>query len=177
MPEALQPRAIRVLYHFVSSESFKHTCENLLASFLHQLFKEFGSSIKHAPKHFEALGEEIASSLDVLTRIFSNAIAQQPGTTFIAIIDSFDVLNPGERRRSSKLLSVLEEIPNLGCIVACRNRSDLHNLAESQYVTLSLSETEGLRHDIEREVRLRFPWSTPFLKISFAIICNVASGE
>ena len=50
MPEALQPRAIRVLYYFVSLLSFKTSCENIIASFLHQLFKKSGSTIKHAIK-------------------------------------------------------------------------------------------------------------------------------
>ena len=36
--------------------------------------------------------------------------------------------------------------------MAYRNWSDFHNLAERQYVILSLSESEGLRHDIERFV-------------------------
>ncbi len=152
MPEALQPRATRVLYYFVSFEAARDTCENIMASFLHQLFKEPGSPIKYAIKHFRTLGEEFVGSLDVLTGIFSDVIAQEQRTSFIVMIDSFDQLNPGERRRFIKLSSQLEDITNLGCIVTTRDTSDLLNLAERQYVTLSLLESESLRHDIEKFV-------------------------
>lgn len=150
IPEALRSRATRTLYYFVCFKTFKDTCENIMASFLHQLFKEFGSAIKHAIKHFLALGEDFVSSLDVLVGIFSDVITQEGGPTFITIIDGFDELNPDERRRLIKLSSQLEDIPNRGCIVTTRNAPDLVKFAERQYVTLSLSASEGSHHDIER---------------------------
>ena len=149
MPEALQPRATVVLYYFVSYEFSRDTCESLMASFLHQLFKESGSRVKYAIKHFRTRGEEIVGSLDILTKVFSDAISQERGTNFVAIVDGFDELNRGERRSLVEILSQLEENPNLGCIVTSRDTSDFHNLAEGQSVTLSLS-AENCRHDIEK---------------------------
>ena len=150
MPEALQPRATVVLYYFVN-ESSRNTCENLMASFLHQLFKESGSRLKCAIQQFRTRGEEIVGSLDVLTKVFSDAVSQERGTNFVAIIDGFDELNRGERQSLVEILSQLEENPNLGCIVTSRDTSDFHNLAEGQSVTLSLS-AEDSRYDIEKFV-------------------------
>ena len=48
MPEALQPRDTVVLYYFINYRFARDTCENLMASFLHQLFKESGSRLKYA---------------------------------------------------------------------------------------------------------------------------------
>ena len=151
MPEVLQPRATVVLYYFFSSAFARDTCENLMASFLHQLFKQSGSRLKYAIKQFRTRGEEIVSSLDVLTKVFSDAVSQERGTNFVAIIDGFDELNRGERQSLVEILSPLEENPNLGCIVTSRDTSDFHNLAEGQSVTLSLS-AEETRHDIEKFV-------------------------
>lgn len=151
MPEALQPRATVVLYYFVSYAFSRNTCENLMASFLHQLFKESGSRLKYAIKQFRTRGVEFVGSLDVLTKVFSDAVSQERGTNFVAIIDEFDALNRGERQSLVELLSRLEENPNLGCIVTSRDTSDFHNLAEGQSVTLSLS-AEDSRHDIEKYV-------------------------
>ena len=149
MPEVLQPRATKVLRYFVSYRSSGNTCENIMASFLHQLFKEPGSPIKHAIKHFRTLGEEFVGSLDVLIRIFSDVIAQEPGRSFIAIIDGFGELNPGERQKLIKLWSQLEDIPNLGCIVMSQNTSDLPEFTERIYVTSSFLRPEDLHHDIK----------------------------
>ena len=164
IPGALEPRASKVLYYFVSSISIMDTCEKLVASFLHQLFKGPGSPIEHAVKHFRTLGKSFVGSLDVLTRIFSSVIAQEPGTNFVAIIDGFDELNPGERRKLIELSLHLEVIPNLGCIVTSRDTPDLLNFAERQCVTLTLSESESSRHDIEKFVSdsLQAPLATRY---------------
>ena len=152
MPKALQPRTTRVLYYFVRFGSFEDTCEIIMSTFLYQLFKEPGSLIKHAVKHFRALGEDFVGSLDVLTRIFSDAIAQEREVSFIAVIDGFDELRPGERKKLVDLLSQLEDIPNLGCILTSRNTPDLVSFAEKQYVTLSLWESGDVRDDIDKFV-------------------------
>ena len=149
MPQALQPQATRVLHYFTRFDNPSDTCENIMASFLHQIFKEPGSLIKHAVRHSRTLREGSPGSLDVLIRIFSDLIAQTREIHFIAVIEGFDELNSGERRRLIKLLSQLENAPNLGCIVSSRDTTDLLSLAGRQYVTLSLLQSEGLRHDIE----------------------------
>ena len=151
MPEALQPRATVVLYYFVSHASVRNTCEILVASLLHQLFKESGSRLKYAIKQFRTQGEEFVGSLNVLTKVFSDAVSHERGTNFVAIIDGFDELNTGERQNLVQVLSQLEENQNLGCIVTGRDTSDFHDLAEGQSVTLSLS-AEDSRHDIEKFV-------------------------
>ncbi len=171
IPDALQPRATRVLYYFAR---FNDTCENLVASFLHQLSKEPGSRIEHAIKHFRTLAEEFIGSLDVLTGIFFDVIAQERATNFIAIIDSFDEWNPGERRKLLKLLSQLEDIPNLGCIVTSvtSRASDLLDLAERQYVTFDLRKSKSLHHDIKKFVSdsLQAPLATRYHGASFTTL-------
>lgn len=149
IPEVLRARATMVLHYFVRSKTSEDTCENILASFLHQLFKESSSSIKYAVKHFRTLGEEFIRSLDVLIEILSDVITQEGGTSFTAIIDGFDELNPDEGRKLIRLSSQLEDIPNLGCIVTIRDTSDVRNFAERQYVTCSLLASEGSGHGIE----------------------------
>ena len=124
MPEVLQPRATVVLYYFVKDRSPGDTCENLMASFLHQLFRESSSRLKYAVKEFRTRREEFVGSLDVLTKVFSDAVAQELGTNFVAIIDGFDELNRAERHGLIELLSQLEDNPNLGCIVTCRDTPD-----------------------------------------------------
>ena len=151
IPQALQPQTTKVLYYFTRYDN-SNTCENIMASFLHQIFKEPGSLIKDAVRHFRTLREGSLRSLDVLIRIFSDVIAQAQEIHFIAVIDGFDELDSDERQRLIELLSQLEAAPNLGCIVSSRNTTDLTpdllSLAGRQYAILSLSQSEGLRHDI-----------------------------
>ena len=150
LPQALQLQATKVLHYFIGFNTPSNTCENIMASFIHQVFKESSALIKHAVRHFRTLREgSIGFSLDVLIRIFSDVIAQAREIHFIAIIDGFDELGSGEGRRLIKLLSQLEDAPNLGCIVSSRNITDVLSLAGRQNVTLNLSQYEGLRHDIE----------------------------
>ena len=121
-----------------------------MASFLRQTFEEHGSLFKHAVRHFRTLREgSLSFSLEELIRIFSDVIAQAPEIHFIALIDGFDELDSGERRRLIKLLSQLEDAPNLGCIVSSREITDVLSLAGRQCATLNLSQYEGLRHDIK----------------------------
>ena len=151
IPEALQPRATVVLYYFARSNPLGDTCENLVASILHQLFRESSSRLKYAVKEFRSRGEEFVGSLDVLTKVFSDAVAQELRTNFVTIVDGLDELNRGERHALIKLLSRLEDKPNLGWIVTSRDTLNFQNLVGRQLVNLSFS-AEGLRHDIEKFV-------------------------
>ncbi len=122
MPEALQPQATRVVHYFVRLESFGNTCDNIMASFLHQISKETAAPIKYAIRNFRALGEDFVGSFDMLTRMFSDVIVHAREIHFIAIFDGFDELNPGERQKLIKPSSQLEDTPKLGCIVSSETR-------------------------------------------------------
>ena len=149
MPQALQPQATRVLHYFVRFGNSGDTCKNIIASFLHQIFKESGSQIKDAVRLVRKLREGSLGSLDELIKLFSDVIAQARDIHFIAMIDGIDELDSGERRRLIKLLSQLEDTQNLGCIVSSRDTTDMLSLAGRQYVSLSLPQCQGLRDDIE----------------------------
>ena len=149
LPQILQPQATRFLHHFITFGNSGHTCENIIASFLHQIFKESVYHIKDAVRLVRMLREGSLGSLDQLIRIFSDVVAQARKLHFIAVIDGIDELDSGETRRLIKLLSQLEDAPNLGCIVSSRDTTDILSLAGRKYVTLSLSECEGLRDDIK----------------------------
>lgn len=185
LPQALQPQATKVLHYFIRFSNSGNTCENIMASFLHQAFKESSSLNKHVVRHFRTLREgSPILTLDELIRIFSDVIAQAQEIQFIAIIDGFDELDSGEGRRLIKLLSQLEDAPNLGCIVSSRDITDVLSLAGWQYVTLNLSQSEGLRHDIEmfvsdwlraRSDRSYLPSTT--LKRAESLIVEHAAGS
>ena len=148
IPEAFRPRATRIIYYFVRYSTSEDTCENVMASFLHQLFTQISSSMTAAVKHFRKWGEEFIKSVDVMIEIFLDVIRQEVETNFIAIIDGFDELNPDERQRFIKLSSRLDDIVNLGCIVTTRDTPDLAKFAGRQYPTLNLLASDGVHHDI-----------------------------
>ena len=152
IPQILQPQATRVLHYFIRIGSSGDTCENVIASFLHQIFKEPGSQIKDAVSLVRLSREGSLGSLDELLVIFSDVITQAREMQFIAVIDGIDELDSGERRRLIKLLSQLDNASQLGCIVSSRNGDDILSRAGRQCVTLSLFQYEGLRNDIETYV-------------------------
>lgn len=186
MPEASQLQAVKVLYYIANFKALGETCEMMMASLMHQLFKDPGSPIKHAVKPFRNLGEEFVGSLDVLTRIFSEVMEQETGINFVVVMDGLDELDAIEGRKLIELLCQLKDFPNLGCIVTSRSTPSLDEIAKMDHVTFKRLGPEDLHQGIERFVsasleKLDLPsvtlqtWTTLIVKRSEARSCGLLS--